>query len=70
VTEDIFTPLDGMFEEMEVCFRDGKFYFEVGNPWAGDTETGFGYTCHASLDSEKAKELAEWLLSKLSGDAA
>ena len=70
MSEDILNVLDGTFEEFEVCFRDGKFYFEVGNPSAGDTETGFGYTCHASLNEEQAKALADWLLAKLPENAA
>lgn len=31
-------------------------------PWAGDTETGFGRECSVRLDYKTAHKLGEWLL--------
>jgi predicted sugar kinase len=50
---------------MEISERSGEFYIEVDNPWAGSTETGFGYTCHASLNIGHATLLRDWLTERL-----
>lgn len=40
---------------------DGEVYLTIDNPWAGDTETGFGRDASVSLDKEQAAELAVFL---------
>lgn len=34
---------------------------EIENPWAGDSESGFGQTCSILLTKEQVKKLTEWL---------
>lgn len=52
------------FNEIECTFHNGVVSIAVDNPWAGSTDTGFGYTCYVSLSVEKAHELGRWLLSR------
>jgi hypothetical protein len=52
-------------DALEVRFWRGVFSLEVDNPFAGDTETGFGRTCHCDLTRDQAKQLAEFILRKL-----
>lgn len=42
----------------------GVISIEVDNPWAGSTETGFGYTCHVDLTTDQARQVAAFLLAK------
>lgn len=37
----------------------------IENPWAGDTETGFGRTCNIELDLDRARQLRDWLTKTL-----
>ena len=46
---------------IEINFRDGVFYLDIENPWAGDTNTGFGYTAHISLEKEQAEKLSKYI---------
>jgi hypothetical protein len=62
---DPILAFEGTFEEFEIAFRDDTFFIDVGNPWAGDTESGFGYTCHVSLTAGKALQLRDWLSAHL-----
>ena len=50
---------------LEVSHRDSDFYFTIENPWAGDTETGFGQETSVHLDTERATRLYEFLKKKL-----
>lgn len=46
--------------------RDGKLYVAVDEPWAGDTETGFGRRCSIDLSAEDARKLRDFLNDRLS----
>lgn len=50
---------------LELRFWRGEFSLEIDNPWAGSTETGFGYTTSMTLDREQAQQLADFLTDKL-----
>jgi hypothetical protein len=50
---------------IEVRYFRGQFSVEVDNPWAGSTETGFGYTCSVNLTDDQARELAAFIIRKL-----
>lgn len=45
----------------EFTFRDGHLNVTVEEPWAGDTETGFGQSSSVGLTVEAASKLHEWL---------
>ena len=38
-------------------FEKDKFYIAIENPWAGDTETGFGEATSINLTKDAAKQL-------------
>lgn len=42
----------------------GRIELEINQPWAGDTESGFGRTTSISLPCEVAVQLAAWLLAR------
>lgn len=52
-------------DSIEVMERDGHFDFTIDNPWAGSTETGFGYQTHAGLTLEQARSLRDWLSARI-----
>lgn len=52
----------GSEDSLEVTAYGDGFTISVDNPWAGDTESGFGASCSVRLNTENARELAEWLL--------
>lgn len=56
-------------DSLEARFWQGKFSISVENPWAGSTETGFGYTCNVDLTDDQARQLADFILSKLAAKA-
>jgi hypothetical protein len=41
--------------------REGDFDIEIDEPWAGDSETGFGSTARVSLNRTQALALRDWL---------
>lgn len=47
---------------LEATMHNGVINITVENPWAGDTESGFGATCYVDMTAEKAREFAQWLL--------
>jgi hypothetical protein len=52
-------------DNMTVLSRDGSLFdFEIEEPWAGCTETGFGERCDLSLPREEAVALARWILAR------
>lgn len=53
-------------DNLTVDERNGHFNVTVEEPWAGDTETGFGQETSVSLDAEQAKALADWIYGRLS----
>ena len=49
----------------EFFFDERDLNIHVENPFAGDSETGFGYTCSISVPKKHAADLAKFLLSRL-----
>ena len=41
---------------------DGGVFIEIDEPWAGDTETGFGRTGRITLPHDAARALGLWLM--------
>ena len=54
--------------EIEATYHGGVVNVSVSNPWAGDTETGFGYTTYVDLDRDTARLFAQWLLDVTSDE--
>lgn len=54
-------------DNLEAYVRNGRLYMEIENPWAGDTETGFGADCDISMSESEAREFAAWILSAFDG---
>lgn len=46
---------------LEARFWNDRFNFTIDNPWAGSTETGFGYSCHMGMTKAQAQVLHAWL---------
>jgi hypothetical protein len=44
--------------------KRGDIALRVEEPWAGDTETGFGRVCGFTITKNQAIDLAHWLLEK------
>jgi hypothetical protein len=40
---------------------DGRFTIEIEEPWAGDSETGFGRTCSVAVSREQLMEMHAWI---------
>lgn len=61
---------DGQFstdDTLEVtAIRSGGLNFKINEPWAGDSQTGFGKTCEIAVDRETACRLKafidEWIV--------
>jgi hypothetical protein len=51
-------------DTLEAWARNGTLYLSIENPWAGDTESGFGATTAVSLSKDDAVKFANWILSK------
>lgn len=53
-------------DNINILCRDGALFdFEIKEPWAGSSETGFGQTCDISMDASAAKALADWIYARL-----
>lgn len=48
-------------DNMQIVTGKDRLQITIEEPWAGSTETGFGYTCHMDLTKEQAKELADFI---------
>jgi hypothetical protein len=48
--------------KIEAHARGGKVYITMDNPWAGDSETGFGATTSIGLPIADAVRFARWIL--------
>jgi hypothetical protein len=44
-----------------VATKGGGIFMKIDEPWAGDTETGFGKECEITLDRETAHALRDFL---------
>lgn len=54
--------IDGDGEnEVMAWMREGFFWLTVENPWAGDSERGFGAEATIRLDQEGARQLRDFL---------
>lgn len=52
-------------DTLSVMTRNGDLFdFEIDEPWAGCTESGFGQRCDISLPREMAVLLAQWILDR------
>jgi hypothetical protein len=57
---------DGNGDEMTVVLdHDDEMHFEIDEPWAGSTETGFGATTSIYLPRADAIELVRWMAEQL-----
>lgn len=52
-------------DSLEAYCRGGKLTVQIDEPWAGDTETGFGQTCSVGLNLDEAEKLARWILATI-----
>jgi hypothetical protein len=53
---------DGGHDQLTATVRNGALTLTLEEPWAGDTETGFGRSCSMCLSPADAAELAQFLL--------
>jgi hypothetical protein len=53
------------YDYLEASVHGRSITIEVYEPWAGDTETGFGRGGTVTLSTQQAKELAEFLFAAL-----
>jgi hypothetical protein len=53
----------GYSDYLEATPGNQSIQIECYEPWAGDTETGFGRGGSIQLSKEQAIELASWLLT-------
>lgn len=54
--------VDGVGDNLKATIaHDGEIYIEVEEPWAGDTESGFGRSGSIKLSKAQAELLACWL---------
>lgn len=50
-------------DNIQVVANSNNTSLSIEEPWAGSTDTGFGYTCTISLPKEKALEMAAFIVS-------
>jgi hypothetical protein len=55
---------DSCGDKIEVLAKDDGITVTVEEPWAGDTETGFGRHCQISLPHEAAKKVRDFLIDR------
>jgi hypothetical protein len=65
-----FEEVGGVGDTLTVDERDGHFNFTTDEPWAGDSETGFGQSGSVSLTLSQALELWDWLGGRLKSHLA
>lgn len=51
----------GMGDNIQVVLEADSMRISIEEPWAGDTETGFGATAGITIPIDKAAELRDWL---------
>lgn len=49
-------------DNMEAVVHNGGVSITIENPWAGSTETGFGYSTSIRVDKPTARRFAKWLI--------
>jgi len=50
-------------DELIVAISDEQLRISIAEPWAGDTETGFGQSAGTYLSPEEAIDLGSWLMA-------
>lgn len=60
--DQIFEARSG-FNTLEATFHNDVLNVSVENPWAGDSERGFGAICYVDLSKEDMVKFGEWLLA-------
>ena len=65
IAEDDRPFLNGSENTLEAYVRDGRVHLSIDNPWAGDSETGFGQTTHMSMSLPIAVQFLDWLLGQM-----
>lgn len=54
--------VDDVGDEISITKHDdGGLSIEINEPWAGDTETGFGATTSITLSPDEARRMIAWL---------
>lgn len=53
-------------DELEVVVDTDGVCLTVEEPWAGDTETGFGRSCSIRFSKKSARDFANWLFKNCS----
>jgi hypothetical protein len=51
----------GVGDNLSCTAHGGGITITCEEPWAGDSETGFGRACSIRLDFETARKLGQWL---------
>ena len=54
---------DSVGNSLDASLSGNEFSIHIENPWAGDTESGFGRTCYIDIPKEDAIALARWILA-------
>lgn len=49
-------------DNLAAAHKGNGITITIEEPWAGSTETGFGYRCSVRLDCAAARDLGEWLI--------
>lgn len=52
---------DSIGNNIQIVTDSKQAYVTVENPWAGSTDTGFGYSCHIELTKDTAADLRDFL---------
>ncbi len=53
---------DRGYDSLEAYCHNGRLTVQIEEPFAGDTETGFGRTCSIGLSLDNAEAFAHWLI--------
>lgn len=49
-------------DNIQLVVRGRELSISVEEPWAGSTETGFGYHCSVNMDEVQAEKIRDFLL--------
>lgn len=54
----------GSFNTLDVSRYKDEMNIAIDEPWAGDTESGFGRNSSLTLSKAQALELAQWIFEQ------
>ena len=54
---------DSVGNNIDVSANKKGLEIRIENPWAGDTETGFGQSCYIDVSKEDALKLARFIIA-------